>query len=205
VKDGKSRVRASADYRLQLASEMLQTGSSNKPYFPGRKSMPINELLVREFQRDLDRTKDTLKRVPKDKWDWKPHEKSGTLGWMAGHVATLPGFTFMVSTKPELDVANPESHPPKVDKDADLVDLHGKLGNQACEALTKLSDDQLNQPWSLKYGGQVLFTMPLYDALRGMCFNHIIHHRGQLTMYLRALNVPVPALYGPSADENPFR
>jgi uncharacterized damage-inducible protein DinB len=167
--------------------------------------MPINELLVREFQRDLDRTKDTLKRVPKDKWDWKPHEKSGTLGWMAAHVATLPGFTLMVSTKPELDVTNPDARPPKVDKDADLVELHGKLGNQACEALAKLSDDQLNQPWSLKHGEQVLLTMPLYDMLRGMCFNHIIHHRGQLTMYLRALNVPVPALYGPSADENPFR
>src|ERR1700730_4789541 len=108
--------------------------------------MPINELLIREFKRDLDATKKTLERVPKDKWDWKPHEKSGTLGWMAGHVATLPGFKLMVSTKPELDVTDPDARPPKVDKDADLVELHGKLGNQACEALGKLSDDQLSQP-----------------------------------------------------------
>jgi uncharacterized damage-inducible protein DinB len=91
-----------------------------------------------------------------------------------------------------------------VEKDDDLVALHGKLGTEACEALAQLSDEQFSQPWSLKQGDKVLMTMPRYDALRGMCFNHIIHHRGQLTMYLRAINVPVPALYGPSADENPF-
>ena len=166
--------------------------------------MPINELLIREFKRDLDATKKTLQRVPKDKWDWKPHEKSGTLGWMAGHVASLPGFVIAVSTAPELDIASPNARPPKIEKDADLVELHGKLGSQACEALARLSDDQLNQPWSLKQGDKVLMTMPRYDMLRGMCFNHLIHHRGQLTMYLRALDVPVPALYGPSADERPF-
>ncbi len=166
--------------------------------------MPINELLIREFQREMEATKKTLQRVPKDRWDWKPHEKSGSLGWMAGHVASLPGFIIRVSSAPEIDVASPDTKPRKVEKDEDLVELHGKLGTQACEALAKLSDDQFSQPWSLKHGDKVLMTMPRYDALRGMCFNHIIHHRGQLTMYLRAINVPVPALYGPSADENPF-
>ncbi|HEV8061982.1 MAG TPA: DinB family protein, partial [Gemmataceae bacterium] len=90
--------------------------------------MPINELLIREFKRDLDATKKTLQRVPKDKWDWKPHEKSGTLGWMAGHVASLPGFVIAVSTAQELDIAGPNARPPKVEKDTDLVELHGKLG-----------------------------------------------------------------------------
>ena len=123
---------------------------------------------------------------------------------MAGHVASLPGFVIRVSSAPEIDVASPDTRPRKVEKEDDLVELHGKLGAQACEALAKLSDDQFTQPWSLKHGDKVLMTMPRYDALRGMCFNHIIHHRGQLTMYLRAINVPVPALYGPSADENPF-
>jgi uncharacterized damage-inducible protein DinB len=166
--------------------------------------MPINELLIREFKREMDATKKTLQRVPKDQWDWKPHEKSGSLGCMAGHIASLPGFVISVSSAPEIDVASPNTRPRKVEKEEDLVELHGKLGTQACEALAKLSDDQLSQPWSLKQGDKVLMTMPRYDALRGMCFNHIIHHRGQLTMYLRAINVPVPALYGPSADENPF-
>ena len=123
---------------------------------------------------------------------------------MAGHVASLPGFIIRVSSAPEIDVASPDTRARKVEKDEDLVELHGKLGTQACEALAKLRDDQFTQPWSLKHGDKVLTTMPRYDALRGMCFNHIIHHRGQLTMYLRAINVPVPALYGPSADENPF-
>ena len=166
--------------------------------------MPINELLIREFKREMDATKKTLQRVPKDKWDWKPHEKSGSLGWMAGHVASLPGFIIRVSSAPEIDVASPDTRPRKVEKDDDLVALHGKLGTEACEALAQLSDEQFSQPWSLKQGDKVLMTMPRYDALRAMCFNHIIHHRGQLTMYLRAINVPVPALYGPSADENPF-
>jgi uncharacterized damage-inducible protein DinB len=112
---------------------------------------------------------------------------------MAGHVASLPGFIIRVSSAPEIDVASPDTRPSKVEKEDDLVELHGKLGTQACEALAKLGDDQFTQPWSLKQG----------DKVR-MCFNHIIHHRGQLTMYLRAINVPVPGLYGPSADENPF-
>jgi uncharacterized damage-inducible protein DinB len=167
--------------------------------------MSINELLVRELKGEIEAGKKTLQRVPKDQWDWKPHEKSGSLGWMAGHVASLPRFIIAVGTKPELDIASPDARPPKIEKDADLAELHGRLGDQACEVLAGLTDEQLNQPWSLKHNGSVLITLPRYHMLRGMCFNHLIHHRGQLTMYLRALNVPVPALYGPSADENPFQ
>jgi uncharacterized damage-inducible protein DinB len=165
--------------------------------------MPFADMLVREFDQEMSKTRTTLERVPKDEWDWKPHEKSGTLGWMAGHVATLPGFSIAVSTAPDLDLADAKS--PKVEKDTDLIGLFDKVSADARAAIANLSDAQLNEPWSLKRNGKVLFTMPRYDMLRGMCFNHVIHHRGQLTMYLRTLGVPVPALYGPSADENPFR
>ena len=83
--------------------------------------------------------------------------------------------------------------------------LFTKVSGEARQALAGLSDEQFNQTWTLKRNGQTIIAMPRYDMLRGMCRNHIIHHRGQLTMYLRDLNVPVPPLYGPSADENPFQ
>jgi uncharacterized damage-inducible protein DinB len=165
-------------------------------------SVPVNELLLREFDNEMSKTEKTLERVPADKWDWKPHEKSGSLGWMAGHVATLPGFGTAIMKTPELELSGIQI--PKIEKQADLVSSFQKISGEARSALAGLTDDQLGQMWTLKRKGQTIFSLPRYDALRSMCFNHIIHHRAQLTMYLRTLNVPVPALYGPSADENPF-
>jgi uncharacterized damage-inducible protein DinB len=164
--------------------------------------MPINELLLREFDREMSSTQKTLERVPAEKWDWKPHEKSGSLGWMAGHVASLPGFTIVAIKAPELDVATAPR--PRIEKHADLLNTFTSLRGQARDALAGVTDEQLNETWTLKQNGNTLFAMPRYEILRTMCFNHIIHHRGQLTMYLRTLNVPLPALYGPSADESPF-
>jgi uncharacterized damage-inducible protein DinB len=164
--------------------------------------MPINELLLREFDREMSNTRKTLQRVPAEKWDWKPQEKSGSLGWMAGHVATLAGFTTVTIKTPELDIA--DASIPKVEKHADLLNIFEKMGGEARAALAGLTDEQLQQTWTLKRNGNLIFSMPRYDVLRTMCFNHIVHHRGQLTMYLRQLGVPVPALYGPSADEKTF-
>src|ERR1700685_3583629 len=164
--------------------------------------MPINELLIREFDREMSNTQTTIELVPAEKWDWKPHEKSGSLGWMAGHVATLPGFTIVVINTPELDVAGISI--PKIEKHADLLNTFTKLRGEARDALAGVTDEQLGETWALKQNGKTIFSMPRYDMLRTMCFNHILHHRAQLTMYLRELNVPVPALYGPSADEKPF-
>jgi uncharacterized damage-inducible protein DinB len=161
--------------------------------------MPINELLIREFDREMSSTQKTLERVPADKWDWKPQEKSGSLGWMAGHVATLPGFTTVAIKTPELEIAS--ANIPRVEKHADLLPMFAKSSQEARAALASVTDEQLQQTWTLKRDGKLIFSMPRYDVLRAMCFNHIVHHRGQLTMYLRQLNVPVPGLYGPSADE----
>jgi uncharacterized damage-inducible protein DinB len=161
--------------------------------------MPMNELLICEFDREMSNTQKTLERVPADKWNWKPQEKSGSLGWMAAHVATLPGFAAATIRMPELDVAN--AHIPKVEKQADLLPTFATSSREARAALACVTDEQLQQIWTLKQNGNVIFSMPRYDVLRTMCFNHIVHHRGQLTMYLRQLNVPVPGLYGPSADE----
>ena len=161
--------------------------------------MPINELLLREFDKEMASTQKTLERVPADKWDWKPHEKSGSLGWMAGHIATLPGFT--TATIKLLEVEVTTANIPKVEKHADLLPAFAKSSKEARAALAGVTDEQLQQIWTLKHSGNVIFSMPRYDVLRTMCFNHLVHHRGQLTMYLRQLNVPVPGLYGPSADE----
>ena len=161
--------------------------------------MQINELLIREFDQEMASTQKTLERVPADKWNWKPQEKSGSLGWMAAHVATLPGFTTATIQTHELDVVNAKI--PKVEKQADLLPTLAKSSQEARAALAGVTDEQLQQMWTLKHNGNVIFSMPRYDVLRGMCFNHLVHHRGQLTMYLRQLNVPVPGLYGPSADE----
>jgi len=161
--------------------------------------MPINELLLREFDVEMPNTRKTLERVPADKWDWKPHAKSGTLGWLAGHVATLPGFSIAVIQTPQMEIAGADF--PKVAKHADLLDTFTTISKQAREAIAALTDEQLAGIWTLKWNGTVIFSLPRYDVLRVHCFNHLIHHRAQLTGYFRALDVPLPALYGPSADE----
>src|SRR5271170_706654 len=120
--------------------------------------MPINELLIREFDNEMSNTRKTLERVPPEKWDWKPHEKSGSLGWMAGHVATLPGFTAVVITTPELELAGIQI--PKVEKPADLLDIFAKLRGEARDALAGVTDEQLGQTWTLKRNGQTIFSMP---------------------------------------------
>lgn len=164
--------------------------------------MPLNEMLLKEFDHEMENSRKTLERVSAEHWDWKPHQRSGTLGWLAGHVATLPGFLGVVASTPGLEIQTADI--PRVEKHSELLDTFAKSRQRAREALTGLKDEQLRETWTLKRDGQVIFAMPRYDVVRTMCLNHIIHHRGQLTMYLRQLNVPVPALYGPSADENPF-
>jgi uncharacterized damage-inducible protein DinB len=164
--------------------------------------MPINELLIQEFDHETTKTRKTLERVPEEKWDWKPHEKSGTVGWLAGHIATLPGFGAVVIRTPGLEIAGARF--PRVEKHSMLVDTFDRAAEDTRKALTGVSDEQLQQKWTLTNNSQAIFTLPRYHALRAMYFNHIIHHRAQLTVYLRLLGVPVPALYGPSADEAVF-
>jgi uncharacterized damage-inducible protein DinB len=164
--------------------------------------MPISELLVQEFDHEMANTRKTLERVPEEKWNWKPQEKSGTLGWLSGHIATLPGFGIVVVKTPSLEIGG--ANFPRVEKHALLVDTFDKMAQDARAAISGVTDEELRQPWTLAAQGKTIFTLPRYHALRAMCFNHIIHHRAQLTMYFRQLGVPVPALYGPSADESVF-
>jgi uncharacterized damage-inducible protein DinB len=161
--------------------------------------MPLSEMLINEFNGELANTKRVLERVPVDKWDWKPDEKSGSLGWMASHVATLPSFgiTMCNTTNYEIEGGTRTN----VDKPADLLKVFEQVGNDARAAISKVTDDQMKENWSVTWKGKKIIEMPRYSAIRVMCFNHIIHHRGQLTMYLRSLGAPLPGIYGPSADE----
>jgi uncharacterized damage-inducible protein DinB len=161
--------------------------------------MPLSELLINEFDGELANTKRVLERVPADKWDWKPDEKSGSLGWMASHVATLPSFGIAMCHTNNYEIEGGART--NVDQPADLLKVFEQVGNDARAAISKVTDDQMKENWSVTWKGKKIIEMPRYSAIRGMCFNHIIHHRGQLTTYLRALGAPVPGLYGPSADE----
>jgi uncharacterized damage-inducible protein DinB len=169
--------------------------------------MPLKDIILPEFDMEMDATRRTLERVPDDKFDWKPHAKSGTLGWMAGHVATLPHWAAITMQQDSLDLAPvgaPPRVPPKPANRKEVLDTFDKNRAEARAALAGGDDAHYAKPWALLMGGKQLFSEPRSAVLRRMVFNHLIHHRGQLTMYLRLLNVPVPALYGPSADEQTF-
>jgi uncharacterized damage-inducible protein DinB len=175
------------------------------PYFAlGGETMTIGQSMLPEFDQEMQSTRKTLERVPDDKWNWKPHDKSGTVGWLAGHIATLPGWTTMTIKTEQLDYApvnGPAYEPPKIENRKDLLAVFDKESAEARAALAAASDQDLMKGWTLLAGGQTIFTMPRIACIRGMVMNHLIHHRAQLGVYFRLLDVPVPGLYGPSADE----
>ncbi len=163
--------------------------------------------MLAEFDQEMQNTRKVLERVPDEKWSWKPHEKSGTLGWLAGHVATLPGWATMTINTEEFDYApvsgKSSYQQPKTDNRKELLAAFDKEAADARAALASVSDQEIMKTWKLLAGGQEIFAMPRIAVLRGVVMNHLIHHRAQLTVYFRLLNVAVPGLYGPSADEMP--
>jgi uncharacterized damage-inducible protein DinB len=166
--------------------------------------MTIGQSMLPEFDQEMQNTRKTLERVPDDKWNWKPHDKSGTLGWLAGHVGTVPEWITMTINTEELDyapVSGPAFEPPKIGNRKEVLAAFDKGAAEARTALAGVSDADLMKGWKLLAGGQEIFTMPRIACIRGMCMNHMIHHRAQLTVYYRLLGIPVPGLYGPSADE----
>jgi uncharacterized damage-inducible protein DinB len=166
--------------------------------------MPMSQVLLPEFDHEMANTRKALERVPDDKFGWKPHEKSMTLGRLATHVAELTGWIPTTLETESLDFAPPGAPPfqPKIAASrAELLATFDKNVAAARAAIGGAGDAQWMVPWTLLNGGQTIFSLPRIAVLRGMVMNHIIHHRGQLAVYLRLNDVPVPALYGPSADE----
>lgn len=166
--------------------------------------MAIRDTLLPEFDREMAITRRTLERIPDDKLDWKPHDKSMSLGGLSGHLANLPGWAVEILWNDSFDLASP------VDQQRDVSSRHAIL--EAFDAnvsavravLAEVSDENLAKPWSLLKAGAPIFTLPRAVVFRTMVMNHSIHHRAQLGVYLRLNDVPVPATYGPSADESGF-
>jgi len=165
--------------------------------------MTISELLLPEFDQEMASTRRVLERVPEEKFAWKPHAKSFSMGDLASHVVNMLAWTVDTMEKPEFDLAGvtPEEMNKAAKSRAELLAWFDANASKARAALQK-SDAEYQVPWTLRKGSQVFFTMPRYPCIRSFFLNHIIHHRAQLTVYLRENDVPVPGLYGPSADES---
>ena len=164
--------------------------------------MKLTELFLAELEREADRTKRAVTRVPAGKDDWKPHDKSMPLARLAGLVATMPSWISLIIDQPELDIAPPEGQgeyqQPAVDQLAGVLD---NVVEKARASLQKTTDEYLmTTNWKLLAGGKVVMDLPRHIVLRDT-LNHLAHHRGQLTVYLRQVGAKVPAIYGDSADE----
>jgi uncharacterized damage-inducible protein DinB len=160
--------------------------------------MPIAETLLPEFDMEMATTRKVLERVPTDKGQWKPHPKSFSLGHLAQLVAGMPGWLTNAVTETELNLASYPGY--SYEKTETLLKSFDKHVKEARKAIVAAKDKDYTVSWSLKHGDRVIFSMPRGPVVR-QTINHLVHHRGQLTVYLRLIDVPVPSIYGPSADE----
>lgn len=160
--------------------------------------MTIAETLLPEFDLEMATTRKLLERVPSEKGEWKPHPKSFALGHLAQLVATMPGWITKTVGGTELNLALGAGY--SFQKTESLLEQFDKHVGEARAAIAKSKDTDFDVPWSLKMGDHVIFTLPRGTVVR-QHINHLIHHRGQLTVYLRLVDVPLPSIYGPTADE----
>jgi len=163
--------------------------------------MGFSDSMLAEFDLEMATTRRVLERVPSDKGQWKPHEKSFALGHLAQLVAWMPGWLTNALTQTELDLAGAGGY--SFEKTDTLLEVFDRNVAQARAAMSTATEEQLQVPWTLKNGDMVLWNAPRSVVLR-QNINHLVHHRGQLTVYLRLLDIPVPSIYGPSADERSF-
>jgi uncharacterized damage-inducible protein DinB len=162
----------------------------------------MTDLFLGELERETASTRRTLERVPEGRYDWKPHDKSMVLGYLAELVARLPSWTVFTIKQDSLDLATYKSQPLRTNREL-LKEFDSSVA-AAREALANTTDEHLLKPWQLQIGGRAVLEQPRHVVLRDSVFSHLAHHRGQLTVYLRLLDLPVPAIYGPSADEKTF-
>jgi len=163
--------------------------------------MALKDALIGELKHESSMTKKMLERVPLDKKDWKPHEKSMTLGRLATHVAEIPHWVSRIVTMDEFDFLVQGFSSYTAVTSEELMTIFNDKLNKAINDLESLNDDDFSKNWTVRRGEQVMFNTPKKVAIRGWALNHLVHHRGQLSVYLRLLDVPVPGMYGPSADE----
>lgn len=160
--------------------------------------MSLSEMFLPEFDQEMATTRRLLERVPSERGAWKPHEKSFPLGHLAQLVAMMPSWITNVVRETKLDLSRGPGY--SLEKTEDLVAMFDKNVKEARAALAATSDADFQVAWSLTSGDRVLMTMPRVAVVR-QTINHLVHHRGQLTVYLRMVDVPIPSIYGPTADE----
>ena len=168
--------------------------------------MSISAALLPEFDQEMDGARRTLERVPEDRFDWKPHPRSGTMIWLASHLANIPYWAIITIQQDELDLmpgGKPHPQPPAPTSVDQLLTEFDQRVREARAAIAGAGDADFLRPWSLLRNGATIFSLPKTAVLRTFVMNHLIHHRAQLGVYLRLNDVPVPSIYGPSADENP--
>ena len=162
--------------------------------------MPIAQMLLPEFDHEMANTRKMLERVPDGRFNYKPHEKSRTLGRLAAHTCEIPSYATATLRLERMDFTGEEKQfSPATRKD--LLEAFDKHVAEAREMLAKATDEDLAKIWTLTYKGQQIFAMPRAAVLRSMVMSHLIHHRSQLGVYLRLNNIEIPGMYGPSADE----
>lgn len=165
--------------------------------------MSITEILLKEFEQEALTTRKMLARVPNDKYDWRPHEKSMDMKALTVHIAELPSWVSMALNTTELDFASSPYTPAEINSTTDLLKLFEKSLEEGRESLAHASDVDLLPNWTLRNGDEIYSLMTKGEVIR-MSISQIIHHRAQLGVYLRLLNIPIPGSYGPSADESDF-
>lgn len=164
--------------------------------------MPISETLLPEFDAEMASTRRTLERIPEDKLGWKPHEKSMLLGRLAGHLAELPGFASAMKTDVfDLAARGPSFKPTVAESQKHVLEIFDKKVAETRAQIVATTDEEWARSWTLQLGEKKIFQGTRYSAVRRMMLNHVIHHRAQMGVYLRLTGVPVPSVYGPSADE----
>ncbi len=166
--------------------------------------MSYAESILPEFEEEMVNTRKVLERVPEDKLDWRAHAKSNTLGWNACHLAEIPGWVEGTLKDTEWDfspVGGPAYVTPSLASRAEILAMFDENVVAARAALTGAKDEDMTVPWTLKYQGNAVFTMPRSAVIRSFVLNHMIHHRAITCVYLRLNDVPVPGMYGPSGDE----
>lgn len=161
--------------------------------------MSISESILPEFDHEMANTRRSLERVPENRFDWQPHKKSYTMRQLASHVANIPSWTPPVLKQVSGDGTIFTIH--EANSTKELLAMFDKNAADARAAIASMSDAEFMKPWSLMFDGKAIFTQPKFGVLRGFILSHLVHHRAQLGVYLRLNDVPVPAIYGPSADE----
>lgn len=185
--------------RYIVADAGLALGRVHAP----EEIMPITEPLVSELERECTSTRRILERVPEAHLAWRPHERSMTLGQLALHVAKIPGTVAQFVEREEMEKPDFRDLPQGGSLE-EILDTHQESVGRAVSVLRSMDDDTARTTWRMVEAGETLVELPRAGVVRVIMLNHLYHHRGELCLYLRLLDVPVPSVYGPSADESPF-